>query len=259
MKYEPVTTLILLLLFTITQFIGLLITQQYYTEELPYSLEPPPVRGGWSVSYLVLGIIVVTIIFYLFNKLKFEKFLKVWFGVAVLMSLSVALSTFLGDLMGFITALVFTTLRLFTKDQYIHNLTELLIYGGIVSIFAPLFSPLSVIILLIIVSVYDFISVFVTKHMVAMARSQSAVNLFSGLMVKHKGETAILGGGDIAFSLLFATVIGRAFGVVYAYLNTYLVITSLIILTLIGRKGKFYPAMPFITGACLVSYLVALI
>lgn len=259
MKYEPVTALILLSLFTASQFIGLLINQQYYVEELPYSLEPPPVSGGWSISYLIGGIIVVSIIFYLFTKLKFEKFLKIWFSLAILMSLSVAFSTFLGEIMGFVTALVLTILRLFSEDQYVHNLTELFIYGGIVAIFAPLFNPFSVIILLIIISVYDFISVFVTKHMVAMAKTQSAVNLFSGLMVSYKGDTAILGGGDLAFALLFASIIGRAYGVVYSYLSVYLVITALIILTLIGRKGKFYPAMPFITGGCLISYLITII
>lgn len=259
MKHEPVTALYLLLLFTLTQFVGLVVTQYYYTQSLPYSLEPPPVSGGWSVSYLIGGIVFVTVIFYLFTKLRFEKFLKIWFSVAIIMSLSVSLSVFIGEIMAFILAVVLTIIRLYSKDLYIHNLTEIFIYGGIVAIFTPLFNPLTALILLVIIAVYDFVSVIITKHMVELAKTQSSVNVFTGLIVSHKGDTAVLGGGDIAFSLLFANILGKTFGLVYAYLCVYLVIASIAVLTLFGKKNKYYPAMPFVTAACAISYLITIL
>jgi presenilin-like A22 family membrane protease len=258
-KYKPITILYLLLLFTIAQFMGLYITNYYATQELPYTLEPPQVSDGLSIAYIVGGIVGVTIIFYLFTKLKYERFLKLWFSVAVFISLSISLSVFVGDVMGLVVSFVLTTLRLTNKDAYVHNITEVFIYGGIVSLFAPLFSPLSAFIMLIIIAIYDYVSVFITKHMITLAKSQASANVFTGLVIKHKGETAILGGGDLAFSLLFASVLGGVYGLAYAYITIYAVLVSLAILTILGRKGKFYPAIPFITGACAVSYVIALL
>jgi len=259
MKYKPSTTLYLLLLFTAVEFVGLYVTQKFETRELPYTLEPPSLPDGWSIYYVIVGIVVVSVVFYLLTKLKYERFLKLWFSIAIIMSLAVSLSVFIGDIMGLIVGGVLTILRLLTKDQYIHNFTELLIYGGIVSIFMPLFSPVSAFVLLIIISVYDYISVFITKHMVTLAKTQASANLFTGLVVEHRDETAILGGGDVAFSLLFASVLGAAYGVVYAYLTIYAAIIAVAGLTILGQKGKFYPAMPFITVACAISYAMVLI
>jgi len=227
--------------------------------ELPYTIEPPAVDQGWNVAYLVAGIIIVSIIFYLLTKLKYKKFLKLWFSGAILIGLSVSLSVFIGDIMGLVIAFVLTVLRLTNRDIYIHNLTEVLLYGGIVSIFSPLFNPLSAFILLIIISVYDYISVYVTKHMIVLAKTQASANLFTGLVVERQGDTAILGGGDIAFSLLFASVLGSAFGMIYAYITIYFVLAALSFLTILGQRGKFYPAMPFITIACTLSYATVLI
>ncbi len=259
MKYRPITTLYLLLLFSVTLLFGLFVATSYADQTLPYSLEAPVVSDGWSIAYLFGGILVMTFILFMLTKLKYERFLKLWFGVAILISMSISLSVFLGELMGLIVALVLTAIRLSTSDLVVHDLTELLIYGGIVAIFAPLFSPLSALIVLVIIAVYDYVSVFVTKHMVYLAQSQGQANLFTGLIVKRADETAILGGGDVAFSLLFAVVLGSAYGLIYAYLTAYAVIITLGFLSILGAKGKFYPAMPFITIACAASYLIALI
>ncbi|MFA5406231.1 MAG: presenilin family intramembrane aspartyl protease [Candidatus Nanoarchaeia archaeon] len=259
MKYQPITTLYLLILFTLTQLVGLYVTNYYQASSIPYNLESPMVSDGWSIYYLFGGILLMTIIFYLLTRLKYERFLKLWFSAAIIISMSLTLSAFIGEVMGLIIAIILSLIRLSTKDLYVHNITELLVYGGIVSIFAPLFSPLTALIVLIIIAVYDYVSVFVTKHMVYLAQSQSSANLFTGLIVKRGDETAILGGGDIAFSLLFATVLGSAYSLINAYLTIYAVIIAISFLTILGQKGKFYPAMPFITIACAISYLLALI
>ena len=259
MKYEPLTTIYLLLLLCSAQFIGLLITQRYYSLTLPYAISPPAVSDGFSVTYLIGGVILMSIIFYLFTRLRYEKLLRLWFSTAIVISLAVSFSVFIGDVMGLVLAIILTVLRISTRDLYVHNLTELFIYGGIISIFAPLFTPVSAIIVLVIIAVYDYLSVFVTKHMIYLAKSQESVNVFTGIIVRNKGETAILGGGDIAFSLLFASVLGSAYGFTYAYLSVYATLFAISALTILGRRGKFYPAMPFITAACLFSYALVLI
>ncbi|OYT40867.1 hypothetical protein B6U80_02325, partial [Candidatus Pacearchaeota archaeon ex4484_26] len=75
------------------------------------------------------------------------------------------------------------------------------------------------------------------------------------LAKKIKVNVAILGGGDVAFPLIFAGVILKTynsflFGAIIAIFATF----ALFWLLTTARKGKFYPAMPFITTGCLIGY-----
>ena len=259
MKYEPITLLIMLSLFIITMLFGLYVTQSYMEVELPYNIEPPKMSAEFSVPYFIGAIIIVSIIFYVFTKLKFTKFLKLWFSIAIILCISVSLSLLIGDIPALLVAAILVILRVKEKDLYIHNLTEILIYGGLVSFFLPLFNVWTALVLLILISIYDYISVFITKHMILMAKTQSRENIFTGLMIKHADEVAILGGGDIAFTLLFSSIMGQAFGMPAAYLTVYLVVIALAVLTIIGKRGKFYPAMPYLTSACAASLVINLV
>ena len=85
----------------------------------------------------------------------------------------------------------------------------------------------------------------------------------------QKTNIAVIGGGDIAFPMLFA-------GVVLEYLITTLQIAketalikifpipifatlALIFLLVKGRKGQFYPAMPFLTAGVFAGLGVTLL
>ncbi len=252
MKYELQTVIYLLILLTLTDFIGLSAIIKSTSTEVG-----PQQEGGGA--YILISVIVMTLIFYVLVRFKLNKVIKMWLATAVLISLFISFSSFVPEMLALIVAIVMTVLRMSSKDIYVHDLTELFIYGGIVSLFAPLFTPLSALITLGIIAVYDYISVFVTKHMIYLAKAQSDLNLFSGLVVRNRGELAMLGGGDIAFSLLFASVVGRTFGLPYAFLSIYVTLISLSILIFLGKKDRFYPAMPFIAGGCFISYLICLI
>ncbi len=67
-------------------------------------------------------------------------------------------------------------------------------------------------------------------------------------------SSAILGGGDIAFPLLFAGVIMKTTG---SYLYPFIVALSttaaLFVLFWRAEKGKFYPAMPFLSAGCFLG------
>jgi len=75
---------------------------------------------------------------------------------------------------------------------------------------------------------------------------------------KTQLETAILGGGDIAFPMLFNAVI-------YNYFANYALITiltstlGLALLLFLAKKKRFYPAMPFITLGCILGYALILL
>ena len=63
----------------------------------------------------------------------------------------------------------------------------------------------------------------------------------------------------MAFPLIFAGVIYRTAGLAPALLIVLGSTIALLLLFMFSRKGKFYPAMPFIAAGCLVGYLATII
>ncbi|MDO8628557.1 MAG: presenilin family intramembrane aspartyl protease, partial [Nanoarchaeota archaeon] len=144
--------------------------------------------------------------------------------------------------------------KFFRPSVFWHNLPEVLMYGGMVAVFAPVFSVISLVFLLVLIAVYDAIAVWQTKHMVSMAKFQLQQRLFAGLLIPYgKKKSAILGGGDVAFPLLAAAVLLREFGVLAAVLGVVCSACSLWLLLWLSEKNKFYPAMVFLSAGCLVA------
>ena len=129
-----------------------------------------------------------------------------------------------------------------------------------------------------LISVYDAIAVWKTKHMVSLAKFQNESRVFAGLNIPYlpsvqknikKGvkskkitvtdKIAILGGGDIAFPLLFFGVVLRDFSFVHAIWSLAGATIFLTILLVYSKKEKFYPAMPFLSIGCFLGFLISLI
>ena len=70
---------------------------------------------------------------------------------------------------------------------------------------------------------------------------------------KIKVNIAILGGGDVVFPILLAGVVLRSLGLWQAVLISIGATLALAYLFYRSEKGKFYPAMPFISIGCLLA------
>ena len=185
--------------------------------------------------------------------------------------------------------------KVFRQNIFFHNMTEIFIYGGLGALLVPILNLISMSIVLLVVAVYDMYAVWKSKHMIEMAQFQTDEKVFAGLYIPYERKndgtflvskkrqaaqktmkkievasmakrttktmnTAILGGGDVAFPLLFAGVVMKTTG---SYLAPTLVVAattvSLGLLFYYGEKGKFYPAIPFVTAGCFVGYGLFLI
>lgn len=291
MKHTLKIILLLVFLFFTSQIIGLVITNAYIdhkaTEEkgevifvsLPYDIERPPVEQKSSFVFIISAVLIGTVLVLLLIKFKKTLLWKIWFFLAVVLCLSIAFSAFINHSIALLLSLVLAGYKIFKHNVIIHNLTEIFVYGGLAAIFVPIMNLFAVVILLILISVYDFFAVFKIKHMVTMAKFQTSSKVFAGLFIPYKGEkekngvkegikvkkitkTAILGGGDIGFPLLFAGVVMKGLmlesSITVGFLKTLIipifVSIALLLLFLKGRKDKFYPAMPFLTVGCFVGY-----
>ena len=70
---------------------------------------------------------------------------------------------------------------------------------------------------------------------------------------KIKVNIALLGGGDVVFPMILAGVVLQAWGLIPALIIILGAVLSLAYLFYISEKGKFYPAMPFISAGCLIA------
>jgi presenilin-like A22 family membrane protease len=259
MKYSISTIALIMSLFLIGTIFGLYVNNQYITKELPYGLEPPQIEQNNSPWYIMGAVLFATGLILLARRFKFEMLMRVWFYFAFTICVAVTLSVFVDGWIAFIVAGLLVLLKFKEADLFVHNLVELLLYGGLVALFAPIFNIWGAVAVLVLISVYDFISVFITKHMITLAQFQEKLGIFAGLMVVNKHEVAILGGGDIAFTLLFATVVLRNYGWFNALFVIYGAAIAITILMIIGEKKKYYPAMPFVTIGSVLGFLITII
>ncbi len=274
MKHTRSVTSLLVLLFVAAQILGLYIVSSYVTfqtvtignmtyqqevyKPLPYDIERPQFEK--ETSYLpIIGIIFIsTLLVLIIIKFGARLLWKLWFFLSVWFCLMIAFGAFtdvywLTLLLGF-TLAVLKVLRI---NSLIHNLTELFIYGGLAAVFTPVLSLFSISVLLLLISAYDFIAVRKTKHMVDMAEFQAKMQLFAGLLIpygKKGNKTAILGGGDIGFPLMFASVILTQYSFWAAMLVVLGSAAALSFLLITSEKNKYYPAMPILSAGCFLGY-----
>ncbi len=294
MKHSTVITILLIGLFLAAQIVGLFVLKSYIDvpktaetgnltwEELPniagISFERPQIRESISFVYIIAAVIIGTLLVLLLIRFKTMMLWKLWYLLAVGITLTLSFGAFMSSTAASIVAFFVAITKTFRNNIIIHNLSELFIYAGLAVIFVPVLNVKAMLILLLLISLYDMYAVWKSGHMIKMAKAQAKSGIFAGLLLPYrmpklargmtrasktkmkrvKIRTAVLGGGDIGFPLLFAGVILKTYGFWQAMLVTPFTALALLLLLLLGKKEKFYPAMPFISLGCLAGYLAVL-
>lgn len=193
MKHPLKETAILIILFIIAQLVGLTIIQAYVDTEksvpgkteykqIP-GIERPQVEKQTSYIYVIIAVLIGSLMF-IFTS-KFARLWKVWYLIAITLTLGIALVPLFNSGWAFLVGLALAIWKIFRRNIFIHNLTELMVYGGLAALFVPLFNLFSVSILLLVISVYDIIAVNYTKHMISMAKTMSVQNIFPGFKINY--------------------------------------------------------------------------
>lgn len=254
--------------------------------DIPYGFNPPAeVHPEGSLLSMVIALIIAVCLMFFLMRFRAETFLRLWFFVVITMGIALALNAFFSYVtihaawVALAFALPLAYLKIFKRNLIVHNATEMLIYPGIAAVFIPLLSVGTVIVLLILISAYDIYAVWHAGFMQKMARYQiEKLRLFSGFFIpyvskehrlalqkaKNSGKRAkkvpvhvgILGGGDVVFPIILAGVILPVFGLAAALTVSIGATLALGLLFYFSEKGKFYPAMPFISAGCFLALLL---
>jgi len=317
MKHKPKITIILLSMFLLTQFIGLYVVNYYSpvrivdgeiqnvsAPALPFGMETPEVETETEYYgiflWIVIAFIIAIFLLFFFTKFEWQKIIKLWFFVVVIIALGISVSIFTTKIgieknlfgipvLATAIALPFAFFKIFKRNFFVHNITELFIYPGIAAVFVPILNIYTIILLLILISIYDAWAVWKSGIMQKMAKYQmNKLNIFAGFFIPHvdkrtkekiklmreklkqkkitkkelekkkiKINVAMLGGGDIIFPIIFSGVMLKTFGFIPALFVIAGATLGLGYLLLSSEKKKFYPAMPFITAGIFLGMFLA--
>ena len=309
MKHNPKITIILLVMFVVTQFIGLAVLHAdifHLEQEVNGTIETvpnphlswiqPPEAETQKESFSMLGSLIFAFIIaisllILLSKFKIRFILKAWFFLVVCIALFLTIYAFeklvpfsipsnLALIIPVIIALPLAFIKIFKREFLVHNFTELLIYPGIAAVFVPILKIYTIIIFLIIISIYDIWAVWHSGIMQKMAKYQiDKLNIFPGFFVpyvskkikskikkmkkselkkkKIRVNVAILGGGDIIFPIITAGVMLKTWGFFPALFVIAGATLGLGYLFFFSEKRKFYPAMPFITTGIFAGMILS--
>src|SRR3989344_2387115 len=198
MKHTLNATIILLSIFLLTQVFGLFTVSNYlevYEKDGKLSIGYPNTALGeapvvqeksWTFVYIFIGILAGTALLFFFIKLKVGSFWRYWFFLSVCVAMTISFGVYFGGIIGFVIALILSILKIYKPNFYTHNLSEIFIYTGIVVLFLPIINLFSACLLLIFISIYDYIAVFKSKHMITLAKFQTESKVFAGLSIPYK-------------------------------------------------------------------------
>jgi len=192
---------------------------------------PPPNFGGGqkvnipqiSFFQFILNFLLATLFIFLISRfVKFEKGKGTIFKILFIFAVSLGGLLFLETWLPEPLPLIFIFVSIFwwfkKPSVLIQDLLIILGIAGTGSILGLSLNPLMVIALLIIFSIYDFIAVYKTKHMIKMAKEMIESRAILALVIPPNifgfrdslekiepgGKFLILGGGDVVFPLLFS-------------------------------------------------------
>ncbi len=214
----------------------------------PYILSGGPQAPGGdqpsTAGVFFVEILVATAVFLAIIKLFPWLFKWTILGLEILF-LFVSVFILLADISaaaGLVAGILAVVVRLvYGNNELVQNVSTALIVGITIAIVAAGLSPVVTLLLLVILAVYDYVSVFVTKHMVTLAKAVAG----PGAKVGH-GEKHLLGAGDVAIPGMFAISLARA-SLLASVLASIGTVLGLLFTTWLARRWKrVLPALPSI-------------
>jgi presenilin-like A22 family membrane protease len=290
------------------QILGLYIGNQYIQLIHAGVVEPPEVIPGVSsqnpeISFFLFAYILVTtaIILFIIRVKKsflrgleaFVVFVSSWLTFSFLIPFqvqnvwsyyisylfspfeivgSILISVLTLDL---IFAILLTVWKVLRPTVISQNVAAIFSGSGVGAILGLSLGIAPSIIFMMILSVYDFVSVFITKHMISLAKAVTERPMAFTIASPHEFKKAKyipikgakkkvhvfqLGLGDIIIPMMFSVSILNSFTILNSIITVIGSLVALIVLTIIvTRKPMALPALPFVCTGALAGYLISLL
>ncbi len=242
---------------------------------------PSPQAGlHIPIIYFFAAVVVLGLVLFLIPVSKLRLILTFLFTFIYVWGLFILFSLFFPVYVSLPVSIIIGITWFFIPKVWLQNILLLLSLVSVGLVFGYILAPWAALLFLIIIAVYDFVSVKL-GYMMWMAQKLSESDVLPAFVIpgnlrnwnlnlKKAGfkklfeatgvkEYSILGGGDIGFPLLVTVSVFFIYGFTAA-----IIISIFSIIGLIGAyiaqaflfKGKPTPALPTIALACIIGFLI---
>ena len=228
---------------------------------------------SWWQFLLAFGI-GTAVILGLIRIMHGGMLLRIFFLLALFSGIFITMNIFLSNVWSLIFSLLLVAVYGFYPYVWFHNLVLILTLPGIAAVLGASITPYAAVILLIFMSVYDYIAVYKTKHMVKMAKAMIAGRAIFAMIYPehwhgfkvhlnkaHPGEGfMMLGTGDFVFPIIMATS-AYAVSATAAWMVLIVSLLGLLLMHLIFSLQKVrrpMPALPPLAAFAILGFLFAI-
>ena len=210
-------------------------------------------------AYYLLMILVFTAFIMLIAKFK-KELVKILFYFLLFITYFYAFLPFLGSLSILPSSLLLITL-IKKENWVITNISAILVSSAVIAIFGISMEPFPVVVLLVALAVYDFVSVYKTGHMIKLAESISGLNIPVIFKIPGKNRDAIMGVGDVVMPnilVVSALVFNRC--LVQVFLTFLSGFAGLVLLLFIVEKSqRAHAGLPILNSFAILGYIVGFV
>ncbi|MEK7123673.1 MAG: presenilin family intramembrane aspartyl protease, partial [Patescibacteria group bacterium] len=216
-----------------------------------------------------------TLIFLRFSKSALPY--KIIFLLVMFFGMQAFFSLFLSELMASGAALLMILARIFTPFILVHNLVLVFGVSAVGAMLGMSLNPWTAVVVLLVLSVYDYIAVYKTKHMVKMAKEMIERGAVFALILPEKPvhyfESApkikgpqegifFLGAGDLVFPLVMSASVFSGVGLAAAVITAAFSVFGLFLthfLLSVQEKRAPMPALPPIALLTIIGFFISLL
>lgn len=261
-------------MFTMTLAVGIFSAYRYFISPVFEPLQE--VKFNWiDVFFVAVALLFIFLIsrYKKFGRISFRMFLV----LVVFSGTQIVAASFLLPPFELLATLFVVLVFIFVRNVLSHNMGVVLGIAGVGSVLGLAISPKTAVLVMIVLSFYDIIAVYVTKHMVRMAKDMMDAGAIFGFIIpsetkgfflnRREAQTQIgdrfmiLGSGDVGLPVVLAssvvqhTLIGAIIVAMFSLIGLF--VTHLVFVN--QKEKKPMAALPPITIMSVIGYLIALL
>jgi presenilin-like A22 family membrane protease len=277
------TAFTIVAIFLITQLLGLYVGTQYLGEietgGLPPVFENPEnITNSFMLFIYIIGSTVGILLVVKFWKpsIRVLEALVVFFSSWITFDFLIPIAVGFVSL-GFILAIALTAWKALRPTILSQNVAAIFSGAGAGALLGASFGVVPSLLFLVMLCVYDFVSVFITKHMIHLARELTKTPMAFTIASPHKFKKAKyfrvkgrrkrkkvhifqLGVGDIVIPMMFSISLLRGFTIassVFSIVGS--TVALLLLIYHMSNHPKPLPALPFITVGTLTGFMISML
>lgn len=236
-------------------------------------LEPPAYPWWLFIVYFAVATFLMLIFMRFFPRQRI--ILKIFFGLSLFFGMEIVASFILPTVFSVIIPLILTVAYFLNPSVWLHNFILMVAIAGLGGLLGLNFNPRGVVIILAILTLYDFWAVYKTKHMVKMTSAFLKESVIPAIIlplefgdlkrrikeVKPGGNFYLLGSGDLFFPLLLTSsalslgFLNAIFVIIFSLFGLF--ITHFIFV--FQEKRTPMPALPPIAAMAIWGLFISLI